>query len=219
MADICCICLDPPKKANPLYHLSCGCNVALFHKSCENEWIHSLTAFTPIKCLVCKRDPVLKNNYSLSYHTGENQKFLWQCMGVFCLELPIGIHFKSWVIGAEGASFLLFPFVFPCTQPHIFYVLHYIFNMSLYLLLAFITDFEISAQTLIIIRSVHLITMFFSINCKNSVNPLLSYVISRDITYTRIIYLPKSDVSKTESPKPVSKSLKGNKRVRRRIIR
>lgn len=217
MADICCICLDPPQKENPLYHLSCGCNVALFHKSCENQWLQSLPTFTAIKCLVCKREPVLKNNYSFSYNAGENQKILWQTMAIFSLELPLGFYFKTWVIGAEGASILLFPFVFPCSQSHIFYVLHYIFSTMLYLLASYLSDFKISSQELIIVRFVHIISMLFSIRCRNSVNPLLSYIISRDITYARLVYSSPSLPPPTRpSSKTMANALKRNKRGRRR---
>jgi hypothetical protein len=209
MAEICCICLDPPKKANPLYHLSCGCNVALFHKSCETQWIQSLSALTPIKCLVCKREPNLKDNYSFSYDTGENQRLLWQCMALFSLELPLGIYFNTWVIAAEGTTIILFPFIFPCARPHIFFVLHYIFSTTIYLIVAYATSFQLNSHDLILVRLVHIISMFFSINCMNRVNPLSSYIISRDVSYARIIDLHEP------SPKPMAPSLKRNKRGRR----
>jgi hypothetical protein len=207
MAEICCICLDPPKKENPLYQLSCGCNVALFHKTCENQWIQSISATSTIKCLVCKREPVLKNNYSFSYNTGENQRLLWQSIGLFFLEIPLGYYFKTWIIVGEGTTIILFPFIFPSTQPHMFFVLHYIFSTSLYLLVAYVTGFHITAFELILVRFIHLMSMFFSITYKNRVNPLASYIISRDITYARIIY---------PSSKPIPASLKRNKRGQRR---
>ncbi len=220
MAEICCICLDPPNKANSLYLLSCGCNVALFHKSCETQWIQSLSATSPIHCLVCKREPKLKNNYSFSYDTGENQRLLWQCMGLFSLELPLGIYFKTWVMGTEGAFIIFFPFIFPCTHPHIFFVLHYIFSTSVYLIVAYASGFQLTAQELIFVRFIHMISMFFSINYRNPVNPLSSYIISRDITYARIIDAsapvdPAASSAPAPLPKPMAPSLKRNKRGRR----
>ena len=207
MAESCCICLEPPEKQRPLYRISCGCKVAQFHKPCENKWLETLNLNHTIKCFVCKREPVLKTNYSFSYETGENQKILWNSLGLFCIELPIAFYFKGNMLSLEGATIILFPFVFPSNKIHTFYLLHYILNVSLCAASIYVTNMKITANDLIFIRFFHLVLMFFTINIKNDVNPLSPYIISRELTYADVIYFS------TKSAKPVdSKRIRRNKR-------
>ena len=187
MTEFCCICLEPPKKQSPLYRISCGCKVAQFHKSCENQWLETLNPTHIIKCFVCKREPVLKVNYSFSYECSESQKILWNSLGLFCIEMSFVFHFKAYMLSLEGATIILLPFLLPCNKIHTFYLLHYIFNISLCAASIYVTNMTITANDLIFIRFFHLFLMLFTINCKTPINPLSPYIISREITYSDII--------------------------------
>ena len=185
--DLCCICLDPPKQEDPLLLLSCGCNT-FFHKDCETKWTDTIPINTPIKCPVCKREPIMKVNYCFSYDAGPSQKFLFSTAIIFSLEVPLGIYYNTWIIGAQGLYIILYPFVAPFPYDITYFLLQYIATMIVNLIILLMYNTQTTASDIIIYRSLHIAVMFFFINNKLSIPPLTPFVISREITHSKIAW-------------------------------
>ena len=182
----CCICLDPAKEDDPLFLLSCGCKVALFHKACETRWTDTLPMDTPIKCLICKREPILKLNYCFS-DIGSSQKLLSNTAMLFALEIPLALYYKTWVIGAQGLYIILYPFVFPFPCDLTYFLAQYNMTMIINLLLIFFNK-DLKGDSITFYRFLHIGILSFFINNRNKVNPLRPFVISREITHSKIAW-------------------------------
>lgn len=181
----CCICLDPGKEDDPLFLLSCGCKVALFHKDCETRWTDTLPIDTPIKCLICKREPILKLNYCFS-QIGPAQELLWNTGLLFILEIPMGFHYKTPIIGLEGLFIILYPFVVPFNCDATYFLRQYRVTMIGNLLLIFFYK-NIAMYDIVLYRLLHIFLLSFFIS-KNKTNPLTPFVISREITHSKIAW-------------------------------
>jgi len=181
----CCICLDPGKEDDPLFLLSCGCKVALFHQTCETKWIDTIPADTTIKCLICKREPILTLNYCFS-DIGPPQKLLQNTCLLFILEMPMAIHYKTPIIGLEGLFIILYPFVVPFNCDVTYFLVQYNLTMLINLgLILFSKDIKI--YDIVLYRLLHIFLLSFFIN-KNKTNPLTPFVISREITHSKIAW-------------------------------
>jgi hypothetical protein len=95
----CLICLDPPLDQNPLFLLTCGCNTAWFHESCENLWLtHQSTDEIP-KCPTCRRFITFEYKYSFHYKAGINQKYFWWCCSLVLIDF-----FTAFVFLLDGLT-------------------------------------------------------------------------------------------------------------------
>lgn len=181
----CCICLDPGKEDDPLFLLSCGCKVALFHKACEIRWTDTLQMDTPIKCLICKREPIMKLNYCFS-DIGRAQKILRNTGFLFILELPMAIHYKTPIIGLEGLFIILYPFVVPFNCDLTYFLTQYNLTMIINLVLILFYK-DLKMYDIVLYRLLHIFLLSFFIS-KNKTNPLTPFVISREITHSKIAW-------------------------------
>ena len=184
---VCCICLDPGKEDDPLFLLSCGCK-AFFHKACEVKWTDTLPINTPVVCLICKREPIMKLNYCYSYDIGPPQTFLWNTLFLFAIELPIGLYYNTWVIGAQGLYIILYPFVAPFSYDLVYFLIQY--NITIFINLIFILFYgnNLKLTTITFYRYLHIAILSFYINNRNKVNPLRPFIISREITHSKIAW-------------------------------
>ena len=187
---LCCICLDLPKKDDPLLLLSCGCKVALLHKACEIGWTDTLPINTPVKCFICKREPIMKVNYCYLYDIGLPQKFLWNTAILFALEIPIGLYYDTWVIGAQGLYIILYPFVAPFPYDLVYFLTQYNFTILANLLFMLFYGSNLKVTTLTFYRFLHIGMLSFLINHRNKVNPLRPFIISREITHAKTVWQP-----------------------------
>lgn len=192
MDEVCCICLDPPNKDDPLLLLSCGCKVALFHKACEIKWTDNLPIDTPIKCLICKREPIMKLNYCFAYDVGYPQKILWTTSLVFALELPLALYYNTSIIFLQGSFIILYPFVAPFSYDLTYFLANYITMISMNILFLFVYGTNLKSTTIILHRFLYMAVIFFHINTHKKINPLIPFVISREITYAKIAWDPQS---------------------------
>ena len=183
---VCCICLEEPTSDNPLFLLSCGCKVALFHESCENAWMSNLQVNVPIVCLICKREPVLKNNYSFSYEAGPAQKLLWDTAGLALLEIPLGIYYKTPLLSLQALYILSYPLIFPFRRNLVFFLMHYRIRVLIDCVI-FFSYKELTALDIIIYRLLHILFLCFFIK-KPRINPLTPFIISREITHHKIAW-------------------------------
>jgi hypothetical protein len=181
----CCICLDPAKEDDPLYLLSCGCKVALFHQTCETKWTDTLPIDTPIKCLICKREPILKLNYCFT-DIGPSQKFLLNTAILFSLEIPLAFYYNTWVIGAQGLYIILYPFVAPFQYDLTYFLAQYNFTMIINLLLILLYRFNLKVESITTYRFIHIGLLSLFINARKKVNPLTPFVITREITHSKM---------------------------------
>jgi hypothetical protein len=185
---VCCICLDPGKEDDPLFLLSCGCK-AFFHKACETRWTDTLPINTPVVCLICKREPIMKVNYCYLYDIGLPQKFLWNTLFLFAIELPIGLYYNTWVIGAQGLYILLYPFVAPFPYDLLYFLLQYNITIFVHIILICIFSDKLKLTTITFYRYLHIAILSFYINNRNKVNPLRPFIISREITHSKTVWL------------------------------
>ena len=183
----CCICLENAREGDPLLLLSCGCKVALFHKACEIGWTDTLSINTPVVCLICKREPIMKLNYCYLYDIGLPQKFLWNTLFLFAIELPIGLYYNTWVIGAQGLYIILYPFVAPFPYDLIYFLLQYNITIIIHIILMCIYSNNLKLTTITFYRYLHIAILSFYINNRNKVNPLRPFIISREITHAKIV--------------------------------
>ena len=182
----CCICLDPAKEDDPLFLLSCGCKVALFHQSCETKWTDTLPMDTPIKCLICKREPILKLNYCFS-DIGSAQKLLSNTAMLFALEITLALYYKTPIIGLEGLFIIVYPFVVPFNCDVTYVLRQYNTTLIGNLLLILFYQNRIRMYDIVLYRLLHICILSLYIN-KNKINPLTPFVISREITHSKIAW-------------------------------
>jgi len=187
----CCICLENTREDDPLLLLSCGCKVALFHKACEVKWTDTFPINTPLVCLICKREPIMKVNYCYSYDIGPPQTFLWNTLFLFAIELPIGLYYNTWVIGAQGLYIILYPFVAPFSYDLVYFLIQY--NITIFVNLLFILFYgnNLKLTTITLYRYLHIAILSFYINNRNKVNPLRPFIISREITHSKTVWPPQ----------------------------
>ena len=185
---VCCICLENAREDDPLLLLSCGCK-AFFHKACEIRWTDTFPINTPLVCLICKREPIMKVNYCYSYDIGPRQTFLWNTLFLFAIELPIGLYYNTWVIGSQGLYIILYPFVAPFSYDLVYFLIQY--NITIFVNLLFILFYgnNLKVSTLIFYRYLHIAIISFYINQRNKVNPLRPFIISREITHSKTVWL------------------------------
>jgi hypothetical protein len=185
--DLCCICLDEPALENPLLLLSCGCKVALFHESCEKNWLDSLPIDKEIVCFICKRPPSLKDNYSICYNIGPAQKQFWDTSLLFTLEIPIAIHYGTPIILLEGLYIILFPFVCSFTQDIRFFLSQYKYTVYINLIFILIYKDSLGFYDIVLYRLIHLLFLCLIIS-KQRVNPLTPFIISREIIHSKTVW-------------------------------
>lgn len=184
--DVCSICLDPPKKDDPLLLLSCGCNT-YFHKACETKWTDTLPIDTTIKCFICKREPIMKLNYCFSYYVGPAQQLLCNTAILFTLEIPLALYYKTWVIGAQGLYIILYPFVAPFPYDLRYFLAQYNMTMIINLLLILLYKINMPETSITTYRFIHIGILSLFINNRNKVSPLTPFVISREITHSKTV--------------------------------
>jgi len=121
--DVCCICMEGPSKKESIQLLACGCNSAWFHNSCEIDWIDSMQDEMPYPCPTCRRVVPMKINYSFSYDSGEDQKYLWTVGYFFTGEACfIFIEKSLFVLTCQSGMILLIPFIISTERPLSFYL-------------------------------------------------------------------------------------------------
>ena len=183
----CCICLSESRKEDPLLLLSCGCK-AFFHKACEDEWLSTLNINTPIKCLICKREPVLKVNYSFSRDAGPAQMLMWNTATVFILEIPIGFYCKTPIIFLEGLTIIVLPLIFSFPCDITFFFMQYNIMTIVNIILIILLNKSVIVSNIILYRLLHIMLLSFFINSHNKVDPLIHFVISREITHSKLAW-------------------------------
>ena len=163
----CCICLEPPQPDNSLHLISCGCQGAWFHESCQAMWLFSKHPIIP-KCPICRRDIPFKITYDFSHPILRLVKFLY----VFELFL-----YNSTAI-AQGTAILVFPLVLPCSRDFLVFAIHYSIHSILDM-------FFITQKEQLFFRYIHLIILATYINHKKRVEPFTHFVSGRPIIYSK----------------------------------
>jgi len=204
---VCCICLEPAVKRNPLYLIGCGCKVAWFHKECQDKWIHYSQADNPLSCPTCRQVVPLKYNYSFSYHTGIPQKALWLTSLVFFIESLVNLYYTQYTMIAQSSTMILFPFMLSSTRNWEYFLLCYRLRLlGEYIYVIIFPSNGYIIQNIIYYRHffiVYLLFQYFADIRKKRAHILEPYVISADV-YNKEIMLAK----------PVPSTLK---RTRRRF--
>jgi hypothetical protein len=182
----CCICIEGPNKKESIRLISCGCNCAWFHRSCETEWIYSMNDEIPYKCPTCRRIVPMKTNYSFSYDAGDEQKFLWK-VG-YCMSAEILVLFMKktlWVLPCQSILIVSMPFMLPTYQNVSFYLMnvHLRILTNGFLLITGIAESDL----LILIGSMHIwVLIFLSLLwIRWNRDPLEPYAISREIMHRK----------------------------------
>lgn len=204
---VCCICLEPALKRNPLYLIGCGCKVAWFHKECQDNWVTYSQANIPLICPTCRQAVPLTYNYSFSYHTGIPQKALWLTSIVFFIESMMNLYYTQYTMIVQSSTMLFFPFIFSSTRNWEYFLLSYrMLLLSEYLYLIVMPTYKYKIDNIIYYRYLFILYLFFQYftEIRKSRGHLLEpYVVSADI-YNKEVMLAK----------PVSSALK---RTRRRF--
>ena len=184
--DHCCICLDSSHIQNPLQLLACGCKASLFHQSCENQWLSSISAEKVPTCPICRRQPAMKINYCFSYSAGEAQQFLWHTLYSAALfEIPLLLYTRRITPILQSSALILFPAVIPCYKDIQFFLLNYRLRLLLDIFLCYFVLYDPTDIGMIITyRYVHLAMIPLVTYSKNSVLPLFPYAISREILHS-----------------------------------
>lgn len=204
---VCCICLEPAVKRNPLYLIGCGCKIAWFHKECQDKWVYHSQANIPLSCPTCRQVVPLTYNYSFSYHTGIPQKALWLTSIVFFIESTLNLYYTQYIMIVQSSTMLFFPFIFSSTRNWEYFLLSYrMLLLSEYLYLIVMPTYKYRIDNIIYCRHLFILYLFFQYFTeiqKRRAHILEPYVISADI-YNKEVMLAK----------PVSSTLK---RTRRRF--
>ena len=204
---VCCICLEPAVKRNPLYLIGCGCKLAWFHKECQDKWVYHTQANIPLSCPTCRQVVPLTYNYSFSYHTGIPQKALWLTSIIFFIESMMNLYYTQYTMIVQSSTMLFFPFIFSSTRNWEYFLLSYrMVLLSEYLYLIVMPTYKYRIDNIIYCRHLFILYLFFQYFTeiqKRRGHLLEPYVISADI-YNKEVMLAK----------PVSSTLK---RTRRRF--
>jgi hypothetical protein len=204
---VCCICLEPALKRNPLYLIGCGCKLAWFHKECQDNWVTYSQANIPLICPTCRQAVPLTYNYSFSYDTGIPQKALCLTSIVFFIESMMNLYYTQYTMIVQSSTMLCFPFIFSSTRNWEYFLLSYrMIFLSEYLYLIVMPTYKYKLDNIIYYRYLFILYLFFQYFTeirKSRAHVLEPYVISADI-YNKEVMLAK----------PVSGALK---RTRRRF--
>ena len=201
----CCICLETATIKESIQLLGCGCKVAWFHQSCENNWITN-TEY-PYSCPTCRRNVPMFCNYSFSYELGPEQRLFWTAMILLSLESIIcGLAFLAKVPIVEcfpfqSASILLTPFIIPSNKTYQYYLYHTI--MQIYskfglIVLFYNKDTYTSLLEIILIFSYTQIICVYLFNFLiftkvEKINSLIPFAISSEIVHAALITKTTAD--------------------------
>lgn len=203
---VCCICLEPPLKKNPLYLIGCGCKAAWFHKECQDKWLSHSQANIPLICPTCRRPVPLTYNYSFSYDTGLPQKALMMTSFIFLIESMMNLYYTQYTMITQSSTIVFFPFIFSSTHNWEYFLLSY----RMLLLSEYVYFIVTPAQYYIInniiyYRHLFILYLFFQYFTdlrKKRAHLLEPYVISADI-YNKEVLLAK----------PLARALKRTRRA------
>lgn len=173
---------------------------------------------THLTCPTCRQIVPLKYNYSFSYYTGEDQKYLWFTAIFFLVDFISTVYYNKPFLIIQSACIIIFPFIIRSKKDLTFFLFSYRIRFMMdYMLLVsaplYIPGrFDRTIQDIEKYRYLHLcILVFFTSYKKPYNNPLLPYAISADVihkdTLAAIQKQPSSRLSKL-----VASSLKRNKR-------
>jgi hypothetical protein len=203
---VCCICLEPALKKNPLYLIGCGCKVAWFHKECQDKWLSHSQANIPLICPTCRQVVPLTYNYTFSYHAGLPQKALWLTSFIFFTESMMNLYNHRYLMIAQSSTVMLFPFVFSSTYNWEYFLLSYRMKLLSEYAYFIITPTEFyNINNIIYYRYLFILYLFFQYISnlqKKRAHLLEPYVISADI-YNKEVLLAK----------PLTRTLKRTRRA------
>lgn len=133
----CLICLDGPKRNNPLRLLDCGCSTPWLHTSCEKEFVSFYLHCNSFICTVCKRHFKYNIVYSFNPSHGKNQQDLFFTFILFCFEVIYSTYYNNILLPLISIFLCSIPFfINPCdTIFYFFYQLKikYLINLSVFL--------------------------------------------------------------------------------------
>jgi hypothetical protein len=204
---VCCICLEPPLKRNPLYLIGCGCKAAWFHKECQDKWIHYNQADIPLSCPTCRRPVPLTYTYSFSYEVGLSQKAMLITSLFFFIESMANLYNNRYTMIAQSSTILFSPFIMSSTYNWEYFLLCYRMTLlSEYIYHLLIPRELHNINNIIYYRHLFIVYLFYQYFTnirKKRAHLLEPYIISADV-YNKEVMLPK----------PLASSLK---RTRRRF--
>ena len=195
----CCICLETPKKDNPIFLLDCGCREGWFHMVCENRWLSFQQGM--VRCPTCRRDVPMMINYSFWIEAGEDQQRLWYCLGLLLCETVMSRIFDIAIAPYQTLAILLLPFIIPSTSNMTTFIYHVYFNKSLQFVVYVYTrsDYIFSLSMYILIGYLYVFLLYYLHICiyiRNRynnirVNPLLPYAISSSVIHREVLMTTK----------------------------
>jgi hypothetical protein len=209
----CCICLEKAKKKESIKLLDCGCNAGWFHNSCEIKWVSSFEDL-PYLCPTCRRPAPLITNYSFSFYSGNDQRFLWFIATSVAIEFVVCTPYPiAYILPWQSLSIGLLPLIIHTEKTMNFYIYNIIFHHIFNSIFAYIAYYEQESYNDIFQFCVNVgafqivILIFISLLTRGAgIDPLTPYAISREIKHRKEIFYTRPSVTKTPA-----NTLKGNK--------
>jgi hypothetical protein len=200
----CCICLESPSRKDPTYLLACGCSQSWFHATCEGSWLNSLHLYEKTYCPTCRREVPFQTIYSFARESGPEQRLLQNMGIVFLIETALyaskGLyHSPLTLVFVWGIPFII------RSKYDIHYYMSYtaskvICDYILFIHSMYENNIEIFTSRCIQINICYMIFMLIHAlamnrSIKQRCNLLESYIISRSILHSKLLYLKSREAT------------------------
>jgi hypothetical protein len=208
-----------------LYLLTCGCQIAWFHQTCELTWINHIQAEDfPPRCPTCRRRAEFRLHYSLWWSDGINQKYFWWSLFLIGLDTFVAGLFaykkgltQAFYLPLQSSFILVLPFVSK-SRHDLLYFLHHVRYHYLVFALSWVYHvfkykqykhlYEDSTVNLLIFAGfIHIVTLVLQ-EIRNywsydhyHMNPLTPFVIGYTFLHKDVLHFRKSSPSALESTK------------------
>lgn len=202
--EYCCICLEAANNKESLQLLDCGCVCSWFHSSCEIEWVGSLKEY-PYKCPICRRPTPLVTNYSFSFYSGREQRYLWYSGILLILEFTVCTPYSIvWILPWESLCMALIPFAFPSEKSMQVYFYNILAHNVVDLIFAYVAFYEVESRKEIFefcaqfgLFHIGILLFFSHLTNDTRIDSFAAYAISREIKHRKQVVYRDSSVTQT----------------------